>query len=131
MDIKLVRMEFFCIFKVITSEVFTAENAGYSYVLGSGDWILISYMPANSGSGVLFNQNLWFTFLITFQNNYYFYVFILFIAITIAVLVALNKNEREQIKYFSEYDEMTGVYNRRAGFEKHHSFTKTQPVDLV
>ena len=104
--------------KVITSEVFTEENAGYSYVLGSGDWILISYMPANSDSGVLFNQNLWLKFLHTLQNDYYFYVFILFIAITIAVLVALNKNEKEQIKYFSEYDEMTEVYNRRAGFEK-------------
>lgn len=104
--------------KVITSEVFTAENAGYSYVLGSGDWILISYMPANSDIGLLFNQNLWLTFLHTFQDDYYFYILILFIAITIAVLVALNKNEKEQIKYFSEYDEMTGVYNRRAGFEK-------------
>ena len=103
---------------VITSKVFTPENDRYTYALGAGDWILISYIPANSDAGDLFNQNLWFTFLHTLQNDYYFYILILLIAITISVLVALNKNEKEQIKYFSEYDGMTGVYNRRAGFEK-------------
>ena len=52
------------------------------------------------------------------QNSYYLYVFTLLISIIIAVLVAINKNEKDEIKYFSEYDVMTGVYNRRAGFEK-------------
>jgi len=103
---------------VITSRVFTPENYRYTYALGTGDWILISYIPVNSDIGGVFNNNVWFTFLENLKNNYYIYVLILFFAITIAALVALNKNETEQIKYFSEYDEMTGVYNRRAGFEK-------------
>ena len=38
--------------------------------------------------------------------------------VIISVLVAINKNEKDEVKYFSEYDAMTGVYNRRVGFEK-------------
>ena len=52
------------------------------------------------------------------KNSYYLYIFMLLISIIISVLVAINKNEKDEIKYFSEYDVMTGVYNRRAGFEK-------------
>jgi len=103
---------------VITSQIFTQDNDIYSYVLGSGDWRLISFMSADSEKGILFTQNIWTTILHTLQNGYYFYIFILLIAITIAALVVMNKNEKEQIKYFSEYDVMTGVYNRRAGYER-------------
>lgn len=103
---------------VITSQVFSQDNDLYSYVLGSGDWMLISYMSANSVSGNLFTQNLWTMFLNDFQKNYYFYIFILLISIIISTLMEKNKNKKEQIKYFSEYDVMTGVYNRRAGFER-------------
>ncbi len=103
---------------VITNEIFSQDNEGYSYVLGSGDWILVSHMSANSKSGKLFTTKLWMTFLHTLQKDRYFYIFILLISITIAALVALNKNEKERIKYFSEYDVLTGVYNRRAGFER-------------
>ncbi|HPD88467.1 MAG TPA: sensor domain-containing diguanylate cyclase [Oscillospiraceae bacterium] len=102
----------------MTGQAFSQDNGAYSYVLGSGDWILVSWMPADSAKGFLFTQNLWTTYLHTMQNNYYSYIIILLIAVIIAALVAINKNGREQIKYFSEYDTMTGVYNRRAGFEK-------------
>ena len=103
---------------VMTRQLFAQDNGELSYVLDEGDWILMSYISAHSPNGVLFSQNFWTTFLNVLQNSYYFYIFILLIAITIAALIAINKSEKERIKYFSEYDEMTGVYNRRAGFER-------------
>ena len=103
---------------IITSQAFTEENHGYSYVWGSGDWVLISYMSADSQIGKLFNENLWTMLLHILQTNYYIYILIFLSSITIATLIVVNINKREQIKYFSEYDAMTGVYNRRAGFER-------------
>lgn len=104
--------------KAITSKTFTQDNAGYNIVLGSGDLTLVSYMSSDSDNGKLFTHSFWLNELIIIKNSYYLYIFMLLISIIISVLMAINKNEKDEIKYFSEYDVMTGVYNRRAGFEK-------------
>lgn len=104
--------------KVITSKTFVLDNTGYSFVLGSGDLTLVSYMSSDSDNGKLFTQSFLLSELMIIKNSYYLYIFTLLISIIISVLVAINKNEKDEIKYFSEYDVMTGVYNRRAGFEK-------------
>lgn len=104
--------------KVVTSKDFKQDNTGYSIVLGSGDLTLVSHMPSNSVNGKLFTnsflQNEWKLI----ENRLYLYLFVLCISIMISVLVAINKIKKDEILYFSEYDAMTGVYNRRAGFEK-------------
>jgi len=104
--------------KAITSKTFKQDNIGYSFVLGSGDLTLVSYMSSDSDNGKLFTQSFLLSELMIIKNSYYLYIFTLLISIIISVLVAINKNEKDEIKYFSEYDVMTGVYNRRAGFEK-------------
>ena len=104
--------------KAITSKTFKQDNTGYSIVLGSGDLTLVSYMSSDSYNGKLFTQSFLLSELMIIKNSYYLYIFTLLISIIISVLVAINKNEKDEIKYFSEYDVMTGVYNRRAGFEK-------------
>jgi len=93
-------------------------NTGYSIVLGSGDITLVSYMSSDSYNGKLFTQSFLLSELMIIKNSCYLYIFTLLISIIISVLMAINKNEKDEIKYFSEYDVMTGVYNRRAGFEK-------------
>ncbi len=103
---------------IITGRVFSKDYDTHSYVLGSGDWMLISYIPANSKIGIVFTNNFLTIFLFNLKNNYHLYVISLLISIIISSLLAINKNEKERIKYFSEYDVMTGVYNRRAGFER-------------
>ena len=102
---------------VLTSKVFSQDNEEYSCILDSKDWIIVSHMADGSDNGALFTHNIPTTFLYTLQKDYYYYIVILFLAVTIAALVVINKNEKERIKYFSEYDVMTGVYNRRVGFE--------------
>lgn len=104
--------------KISTSQSFVEDNLGYSFVLGSGDSILISHLSANSKEGSLFTQSFGDMLVGIVKLNGYLYLFIFFIAMIIALLLAVSKNEQQKVKYFSEYDVMTGVYNRRAGFEK-------------
>ena len=102
---------------VLASKVFSQDSEECPVISDTKDWTILSYMSDVSDGGVLFTHDLPTTFLFTLQKDYYYYVVILFLAVTIAALVVINKNEKEQIKYFSQYDAMTGVYNRRVGFE--------------
>lgn len=102
----------------ITSQVFEIDNSEYSLVLGSGDWSLVSYLSSETQNGKLFTENLGLMLTGIMKNNFIWYTLIFVFSIIIATLVSINKSERERIKYFSEYDVMTEVYNRRAGLEK-------------
>lgn len=103
---------------IITSQMFDIDNAQYSIVLGAGDWTLVSYISSDTQNGKLYTDSLGLKLLGTAKTNAIWYMFIFLIAMVIAILISINQNERQRIKYFSEYDVMTGVYNRRAGFEK-------------
>lgn len=104
--------------KSITSRTFKQDNVGYKIILRAGDLSLVSVMSNSSENGKLFTNSFWQNELATLKNIYYLYVFLFFISVIISVLMIMNKNEKAKIKFFSEYDSMTGVYNRRAGFEK-------------
>ena len=108
----------FAFSKSITSRTFKQDNVGYKIILGAGDLTLVSVMSNSSENGKLFTNSFWQNELATLKNIYYLYVFLFFISVIISVLMIMNKNEKAKIKFFSEYDSMTGVYNRRAGFEK-------------
>ncbi|WP_028829090.1 sensor domain-containing diguanylate cyclase [Proteocatella sphenisci] len=103
---------------IITNRAFAIDNSAYDIVLGSGDWMLVSYLPTETQNGKLFTQSLGQMLMGVIKDNYIWYLLILMVSVIIAMLISINKNERERIKYFSEYDVMTGAYNRRAGFEK-------------
>lgn len=104
--------------KIVSSDEFAQAHSNYQFVLGSGDWSLVSYMPSSSENGKLFTQSFWQFLLGVFAENYQYYLLLLPVAFAIAILAALNESKRRQVKYFSEFDAMTGVYNRRAGLEK-------------
>ncbi len=102
---------------VATGRLFSEEVSTVSYVLGSGDWTLISHLPAGSENGALFTRTLWTTILSSLQRNLSLYAFILLISAVISALMAVNKAEKERVRYLSEYDEMTGVHNRHFGMD--------------
>jgi diguanylate cyclase (GGDEF)-like protein len=53
--------------------------------------------------------------LATLRDQFYIYLMILFISLVIAVLLNVARTEQDSIRFFSEYDAMTGALNRRAG----------------
>lgn len=95
-----------------------AEAAGYSFVLGDGDFYLVSQLSADTADGRLFTQNMWDVVRLTIHRNGLVFLLFALLSGTVAVFLDSHRRENEQIRYFSEYDTMTGIYNRRAGFEK-------------
>ncbi len=104
--------------KLLTSEHFTFDHIYYSFHLGFEDWILVSSLSSDTEDGYLFTQSIGELVRGVVKDDYYVYLIILIVSFIIATLAALNKDVEEQIKYYSEYDTMTDVYNRRTGFEK-------------
>lgn len=93
------------------------NNSGNSIVLGEGNWLVVSFIPKDSKNGDVFFENLYENILDILKNNKINFLLIFIVCLSFGVLLTINKISKERIKYFSEYDTMTGVYNRRAGFE--------------
>lgn len=85
---------------------------------GLGDWTMVSFIPATTPEGQLLTRSLAATMLLVLRNNLFAYLLILTVAVFAGTLLTINQVKNDEIKYFSEYDAMTGVFNRRTGFEK-------------
>ena len=109
---------FFSYSRIVTNQLFTENDGEYPEVLGCGDWILMARIPNDAKSYALINANIIYTASMISQERYYIYILVFIISMIMAGLVALKTEEQERNEYFAKYDTMTGVYNRRAGFEK-------------
>lgn len=97
---------------------FLKDTSSCKVVFETGNWRIISHIPASTEKGQLFTNTFFESFWQLVQSNYYIYLLILIISVIISRLLFINKVEIDKVKYYSEFDEMTGVYNRRAGFKK-------------
>jgi len=90
------------------------DNTG-NIVLGEGDWIAVSYISTQTAAKeqvfLTFGQSL--LFVLKTQPVVFIAIFI--ISVLVSILMAVNKRSKDDIRYFSEYDTMTGMLNRRAG----------------
>lgn len=114
---------------LLTSKEFSADNALSSIVLDEGVWYLVSYLGPNSQGDLLFFKNMPETIAHIIKANSWMLLLLLAVSVVMAVLITLNKFEKDRIRYFSEYDAMTGVYNRRAGFAKLNKLYKNASRD--
>jgi len=103
--------------KIMTDDQF-ALDSNHSLALGLGDWTIVSYIPPDTDDGQLLTGNLFDTVLLVLKNNLMAYFLIFTLALFLGALLTINKMKNDEIKYFSEYDAMTGIFNRRTGFEK-------------
>lgn len=103
--------------KILTADKF-ALDSDHSLALGLGDWTIVSYIPPDTDDGKLLTGNLFDTVLLVLKNNLIAYFLILMLSLFLGALLTVNKVKNDEIKHFSEYDAMTGIYNRRTGFEK-------------
>ena len=104
------------------TNILTADDlelgGDHSLVLGLGDWTIVSYIPPDTAEGKLLTGNLFDTVMLVLRDNLFAYFLILAFALFLGALLTINKVKNDEIKYFSEYDAMTGIFNRRTGFEK-------------
>ena len=119
----------FCYTNILTSDEFSSGNINNSIVLGEGDWYIVSYISPNSENGQLFSKNIMKNIIYVLKNNIIELILILLLALLFAILLEINRIEKNKIKYFSEFDSMTAIYNRRAGFEKLNKMYKDATKD--
>ncbi len=117
--------------KILTSKEFAQTHKEYEYMLGSGDWTLVTNLPSSSESGKVFTQNFWQFLMGILAENYLYFLLLLPVSFVFAMLFALNESKKRQVKYFSEFDVMTGVYNRRAGLEKIEKMLTSAKSDCI
>jgi len=87
-------------------------------VLDTGDWKLVSFLPVDSAAGQLATRSLLETIPLVLKNNLPALVLIALISIFLAMVLMINQVKNDEIRYYSEIDGLTGIYNRRAGYEK-------------
>lgn len=107
--------------RLFTAKAYQVDSGAYPLTLGAGDWYLVSRIRPDTELGMLMRTSVSNLIKTTLRNTYYVYFMILFIAFLIALLLAANRIERDTIKFYSEYDAMTGVLNRRAGLHLLHT----------
>ncbi|MBS7526912.1 GGDEF domain-containing protein [Fusibacter paucivorans] len=103
--------------KVTAGQDFLIDNAAYNLIMDEANWTLIS-MLAPASSTCVFNFTLVALVQEVLEQYFYLYLVALIIALLLASLMMVKQREKDQMRYFSTYDPMTGVFNRRAGFEK-------------
>ncbi len=100
-------------------------------VLSEGPFTIISHVSIDSSAGY-YNRNALYIIAFSLFKNLYIFAVIAIISIFIAVLITLNKVSREKIRYYADYDVMTGVLNRRAGFNKlEEIFSKVKQDKMI
>lgn len=103
---------------ILTDDEFTSGSRDIETVMEEGPWYLVSCITADSVNGAYFHSDLLKNSVYIMKNGLSFTPFLLGISFLIALLITMNQHQKDRIRYFSEYDTMTGIYNRRAGFEK-------------
>jgi diguanylate cyclase (GGDEF)-like protein len=86
--------------------------------VGEPQWLIVSYAQADGEHANLFNPGL-FNF---FNNNFLFYLFfystLVLLSFAGATLITYRQYMTNSIRFFSERDALTNVYNRKGGIEK-------------
>ena len=87
-------------------------------VLGDGYWHIVSKVSKNDAVEIeyLVNKNVLIMDVLRKNSNYF--ILMTLISTIMGFLVYVNKKTYMKIKYYSEYDSLTHVFNRRAGFAK-------------
>ncbi len=88
-------------------------NSGFR--LGEGNWLAVSFLSRQDlrelGITTSFPDML--SYILHAQWPVYLFIFLL--SLVLGLLLVYGKLSRDRIRYFSEYDAMTGALNRRAG----------------
>lgn len=80
-------------------------------------WFIVSVVPPDSASAYYFSQDPLIIWKNIIKKNGYQLIWLAFISGFVGFVVFLNRRQYYRVKYFSEHDPLTGLLNRRAGYE--------------
>ncbi len=103
----------------------------YEKILASkeGNWTIVSYIPDAGPKSEPFSWDACSAFWWIIKRNLPALLVIFALAAAVSVIISNSKNKKDLMRYYSEYDEMTGMLNRRAGLERLDSMTRRKLPD--
>lgn len=87
-------------------------------VLGDGYWYVVSSVLRRGEHQSLFIDDSFGLIKDVLKKNVLYFSLAVLLSVIVAFLIYLNRKTYSRIKYHSEYDALTQVYNRRAGIVK-------------
>lgn len=84
----------------------------------AGELYIVSSVLKDGEQSSIFSDDFWMLAKDIFKKNALYFLMGFVIAMTVGLLVLLNRNAYSKIKYYSEFDSLTKIFNRRAGIEK-------------
>lgn len=104
---------------LLTSKEYAMRDDRYSLVLDEGDWTIVTHLaPGDEGGEVLVAAAPASLLGKILSDNAFTLLLLLVVAGLVSVLLERNRIKKARIKFYSEYDLMTGAFNRRAGLER-------------
>lgn len=101
----------------LLDNIFSIGSEGYFFD-SKENWMMVSYISSDIEGECIFTQGTLHVIKTVIWKYILGYLVIFVVAVISTIGIIINKIDAERVKYYSEFDAMTGVYNRRAGFEK-------------
>ncbi len=101
--------------KLVNNQTMVLENR---VIMQNREWILVLRESQDGAHGLAVSGSVWDIAWLVLQK--YLLIFIVFIVASFLITYVLGMMRRanERIAFYSMYDPLTGVFNRRAGLEK-------------
>ncbi len=114
----------FCFTGINLTADIAPNDDSYSLSCDTGIYYIVTYISPQSEESRVFNDSFPDRAAKVFVEYLSIYFLLSGLAFVLAVLIAVNKAQKKEIKYFSEFDALTGVYNRRSGYAKLNAIKK-------
>jgi len=104
--------------EIVNFETMIDSRNGENILFGDGHWYIVSIVPRDGEYGSLFVDIQSDFILNLLKDDIVYFVLIIIISVLVAFLLDKDRSAYSKIKYYSEYDALTKVYNRRAGITR-------------
>lgn len=86
--------------------------------LTDGNWNIVSIVDKDSDKAFYFLSNPLALAVFVLKKNIVYFIILTAVSTIMGFLMHVNRKTYDTIKYYSEYDALTNIYNRRAGIDK-------------
>ena len=100
---------------VMSSQKYEVLDSSYVLVQDEGNWRVVTHVAATGQFAEILSIITPKIALQLIKENILIYLTLLALSLALSSLLSHRRGKKERLRYFAEYDEMTGALNRRAG----------------